>query len=124
MLPSIVILATKGGMMGHEFEFTGKARCVVGRAGDCELRVPTEDRTASRHHCLLDINPPDVTLYDLASRNGTYVNGEKVPPAASNPMPRESLPESLPGRPLKLGDEIRVGDTTLRVWLVEPPEGR
>jgi pSer/pThr/pTyr-binding forkhead associated (FHA) protein len=120
MLSSVIILATKGGMAGHEFEFTGKSRCVVGRAGDCELRVPGEDLTTSRHHCLLDIDPPDIRLYDLASMNGTYVNGQRLPPAPPS-QKEKPLPGSIPGRPLKVGDEIRVGSTTLRVWLVEPP---
>jgi pSer/pThr/pTyr-binding forkhead associated (FHA) protein len=119
MQSSIIILATKGGLTGHEFEFTAKARCLVGRAGDCEVQVPGEDLTASRHHCLLDINPPCVTLYDLASRNGTYVNGERLPSAPPGEA-EELVPEELPGRPLKVGDEVRVGRTTLRVWLVEP----
>jgi pSer/pThr/pTyr-binding forkhead associated (FHA) protein len=107
-------------LTGHEFEFTGKARCKVGRAVDCELRVPTEDLTASRHHCLLEIDPPAVTLYDLASRNGTYVNGEKIPPAPLH-QSEDPLHEVSSGKPLKVGDEIWVGDTTLRVWLVEEP---
>ena len=34
----------------------------------------------------------------------------------------EPLPGSTPGRSLKVGDEIRVGSTTLRVWLVEPAD--
>ncbi len=119
MQPSIIILATKGGLAGHEFEFNGKARCVVGRADDCELHVPDEDLTASRHHCVLDIDPPEVTVYDLASRNGTYVNGDRVPSAPPS-QTVEPLPEDVPGRPLKVGDEICVGETTLRVWLVEP----
>jgi pSer/pThr/pTyr-binding forkhead associated (FHA) protein len=121
MLSSVIILATKGGMAGHEFEFTGKSRAVVGRAGDCELRVPGEDLTTSRHHCLLDIDPPDITLYDLASMNGTYVNGVRLQPAPPNQR-EEPLPGSTPGRSLKVGDEIRVGSTTLRVWLVEPAD--
>jgi pSer/pThr/pTyr-binding forkhead associated (FHA) protein len=122
MLPSIVILATKGGLMGHEFEFTGRKRCVVGRGSDCEVQVPRGDLTASRHHCLLDIDPPSLTLYDLASRNGTYVNGERLSPAASSQVPPTPVPGSSRGQPLKVGDEIRVGDTTLRVWLVEAPK--
>lgn len=117
---SVILLATRGSLTGHEFEFTGKARCVVGRAADCELRVPIEDLTTSRHHCVLDINPPSLTLYDLASRNGTYVNGERLPPAPPNQV-EDPLQDISAGRPLKVGDEIRVGDTTLRVWLVEEP---
>jgi pSer/pThr/pTyr-binding forkhead associated (FHA) protein len=113
----VILLATKGDLRGHEFEVSSPARCVVGRACDCQLHVPDGDLIASRHHCLLDINLPAVTLYDLASMNGTYVNGEKIPSAL-----RKGSAEKVSGRPLKVGDEIRVGGTTLRVWMVDPPE--
>ncbi len=112
MLPRVILLAMKGRLRGHEFEFCGKTRCVVGRACDCELHVPPDDLRASRHHCLLEIDAPSVTLYDLGSTNGTYVNGERVL------SPHGAAPEE--GRPLAVGDEVRVGDTALRVWLVEP----
>jgi serine/threonine-protein kinase len=113
----VILLATKGGLIGHEFELSSPARCVVGRACDCELHVPDDDLIASRHHCLVDVDLPAVTLYDLASMNGTYVNGERVPSTLPS-----ALTEKVPGRPLKVGDEIRVGGTTLRVWMVDPPE--
>jgi eukaryotic-like serine/threonine-protein kinase len=116
MLPRVIFLAMKGGLKGHEFEVCGKARCLVGRGSDCELRLPAEDHTVSRRHCLLNIDPPAITLYDL-SLNGTYVNGEKVSPAR-----RTAEGELAPqGRPLHVGDEIEVGETTLRVWIVDRP---
>jgi pSer/pThr/pTyr-binding forkhead associated (FHA) protein len=116
MLPRVIFLTMKGGLQGHEFEICGKARCVVGRGQDCELRLPASDLTVSRRHCLLDVDPPAITLYDL-SLNGTYVNGEKALPAR-----RTAEGELAPqGQPLTAGDEIEVGETTLRVWIVDPP---
>ena len=116
MLPRVIFLTMKGGLQGHEFEIYGKARCRVGRGTDCELRLPASDHTVSRRHCLLDVYPPAITLYDL-SLNGTYVNGKKVLPA------RRTAEGELasPGQPFHVGDEIEVGETTLRVWIVDPP---
>src|SRR5262245_64113970 len=60
-----------------QFTFEEPARCVVGRAEDCDIQFlpQPEHANVSRHHCVLDINPPMVTIRDLGSRNGTYVNG-------------------------------------------------
>jgi pSer/pThr/pTyr-binding forkhead associated (FHA) protein len=118
MPPRVILLAVKGGLRGREFEFCGQTQCVVGRSRDCDLRLPAEDMTTSRHHCLLEIAAPALTLYDLGSTNGTLVNGEVVPPL------RQSADGSraAPGRALEVGDEIRLGGTVLRVWIVDPPE--
>jgi pSer/pThr/pTyr-binding forkhead associated (FHA) protein len=112
---SVIFLVTRGGQKGHEFEVCGKARCVVGRASDCEVQLPG-DLTASRHHCLLDIDHPAVAIHDLGSTNGTYVNGQKAPP-----LKQTRGKEAPRGWPLKVGDEIRVCSTTLRVWIIDPP---
>jgi serine/threonine-protein kinase len=47
----------------------------VGRASDCLIRLPSdlEYCIVSRHHCLLDIAPPEVRVRDLGSLNGTFV---------------------------------------------------
>jgi pSer/pThr/pTyr-binding forkhead associated (FHA) protein len=117
MPPCVILLATKGGLKGHEFELCRKTRCLVGRACDCELLLPGDDLTVSRHHCLVDVDAPSVTVYDLNSRNGTYVNGERVLPVG------DLAPEGpAQGRALKVGDEVALGDTVLRVWIVEPGE--
>lgn len=36
------------------------------------------DRKFSRKHCLLETNPEAITICDLGSLNGTYVNGERI----------------------------------------------
>ena len=118
MPPRVILLATKGGLRGREFEFCGRTQCVVGRSRDCDLVVPAEDVTTSRHHCLLDMDTPAITVYDLGSTNGTLVNGEQVPPLRQS----AAGARTRPGRALEVGDEIRLGGTVLRVWIVDPPE--
>jgi pSer/pThr/pTyr-binding forkhead associated (FHA) protein len=114
----IILLATKGRLKGHEFEFCGKKRPVVGRSCDCDLLLPSDDLTVSRHHCQLDIDAPAITVVDLGSRNGTYVNGDQVLPGQT--ADDRTAPQ---GRSLKVGDELHVGHTVLRVWIVDPAEG-
>lgn len=65
---------------------------LIGRGADCDLRL--RDLNISRHHCLIRIRPDEITLSDLGSSNGTYVNGTRVVSQVA----------------LKSGDEITVAD--------------
>lgn len=49
---------------------------IIGRGEKAHLR-PSSD-LVSRHHCAIRIRDGKVTIEDLKSRNGTYVNGEKI----------------------------------------------
>lgn len=53
-----------------------KPRVVVGRESDCELRIPLP--SVSRQHCEFVVEDGKVTVRDLGSSNGTYVNKERV----------------------------------------------
>jgi pSer/pThr/pTyr-binding forkhead associated (FHA) protein len=79
----------------------------------------------SRRHCLLAIDLPDLRVRDLGSKNGTYVNGEKIGQREAF-LPAEKADRlDLPEHPLKEGDEIRLGDLVFRVSISEEaPEGR
>ena len=48
----------------------------IGRGTDCDLVI--RDAKASRRHCQLTRTEDGFRLEDLGSRNGTYVNGEKI----------------------------------------------
>ncbi len=49
---------------------------VVGRDPDCEIILNSE--TVSRRHAEVDVSDGIVSVRDLGSRNGTYVDGERV----------------------------------------------
>jgi len=49
---------------------------LIGRGADCDLRLGSSE--VSRHHCLLRLRGEEVTVSDLGSSNGTYVNGQRV----------------------------------------------
>jgi pSer/pThr/pTyr-binding forkhead associated (FHA) protein len=53
-----------------------KARTVIGRRKGCDLRIPLSE--ISRRHCRLRIDGDDVTLEDLDSVNGTFLNEDRV----------------------------------------------
>jgi two-component system NtrC family sensor kinase len=49
---------------------------VLGRHDSCDITL--EDKTISRKHARLEIKGDEIFVEDLGSRNGTYVNGQKV----------------------------------------------
>ena len=77
-----------------------KGRITVGR-GDADLII--KDPKVSRKHFSLEIWSRDIVyIQDLASTNGTYLNGTKITKTR-----------------LKHGDVIQVGDTRLRFVMKE-----
>ncbi|MDJ0521632.1 MAG: sigma 54-interacting transcriptional regulator [Planctomycetota bacterium] len=73
-----------------------EANILLGRHEACDLRL--FDETTSRRHARIEVASDVVTLEDLKSSNGTWLNGERV---------------DGPAR-LFDGDVIRIGDTQLR----------
>ncbi|GAB3985640.1 hypothetical protein GCM10029978_099020 [Actinoallomurus acanthiterrae] len=123
MRPATVTLrVVKGRKEGTEHVFAERTTCVLGRAADCDPRLPDDEhhRTVSRHHCLLDINPPDARIRDFGSLNGTYVNGTKIGQRQAHQTPAEGMAESHPEHDLTDGDEIRIGETVFRVAIDAP----
>lgn len=52
------------------------AECIIGRAPDCTINIP--DGSVSSRHARITRSPEGFTIEDLQSRNGTFVNGDKV----------------------------------------------
>ncbi|GAA2638420.1 hypothetical protein GCM10010399_84680 [Dactylosporangium fulvum] len=117
MTASVTLTVTRGPLDGRTFVFAERATCIAGRAADCTPRLPDDDhhRTVSRHHCLFDINPPDIRVRDFGSLNGTYLNGTRIGRRAAGQAPEEAAATPFPEHDLRDGDEIRLGDTVLRV---------
>lgn len=72
-------------------------KCLIGRSDECQLR-PQSD-AISRRHCVIITTENEVAVRDLGSRNGTYVNDEKVGEEAV----------------LLSGDKLRVGPLEFEV---------
>jgi hypothetical protein len=49
---------------------------VIGRGSDCNLRLSAPQ--VSRRHCFLRVGRDAVSVTDLDSSNGTYVNGQRI----------------------------------------------
>jgi pSer/pThr/pTyr-binding forkhead associated (FHA) protein len=122
---TVTLTVTRGPLDGRTFEFAERTSCFLGRAADCQPRLPDDDdhRKVSRHHCLIDINPPDARIRDFGSLNGTYLNGKRIGQREPGQTPEQGAATSFPEHDLRDGDEIRLGDTVLRVDVKrdEPP---
>ena len=88
----VTLKVEKGPIRGQVFTFDEHDTFIFGRSPDCHARLPEGDRTASRHHFILEVNPPDACIRDLGSLNGTYVQ-------------RDRIEETV----LRPGDEVQIG---------------
>lgn len=75
---------------------------VLGRGSDADVLI--DDTGVSRHHAQVRVNSHTLTLEDLGSTNGTFVNGRRVHTQT-----------------IQAGDEITIGRVTLQV--IPPHQG-
>src|SRR5450432_1237179 len=111
----------KGKDAGKIFAFTEHDTFVFGRMPDCHACIP-DDGQVSRHHFILEANPPQACLRDLGSLNGTLVNRKKYGGRLKHETPEEGAKRSYPEVTLKHGDLIQVGQTALEVQIEQPKE--
>lgn len=85
-----------GKYQGGEFPLKMDRQVIIGRSNDLDM-VLVEDMV-SRKHAKITVSGGKITIEDLGSTNGTFVNGIR--------LARE--------RRLAPGDVVRVGETDLR----------
>jgi serine/threonine-protein kinase len=94
----VTLCVIAGPHAGTEFTFSRHDTFLVGRSRHAHFQLREKDRYFSRIHFMMEVNPPHCRLIDIGSRNGTYVNGERVLSSV-----------------LSDGDQIRAGHTVLRL---------
>jgi serine/threonine-protein kinase len=115
-------LAVIGGeKSGEEFSFSEHDTFIFGRISDCHACLPN-DAQVSRHHFIMEVNPPLARIRDLGSLNGTYVNDQKIGGRKKGETPEEGAKTIHPHVDLKDADKIKVGLTTLAVRIHAPAE--
>jgi pSer/pThr/pTyr-binding forkhead associated (FHA) protein len=70
----------------------------IGRRQDCDLCLPIS--VASRKHCEINMDQGRLMVHDLSSKNGTFVNGQKIEEVR-----------------LKPGDQLRIGPVTFVIQI-------
>ncbi len=66
----------RGPMTGEKVLLEEEKALTFGRGSDCDVFL--DDITVSRHHCEIIVENDVVTLKDLGSTNGTYVDSQEV----------------------------------------------
>jgi hypothetical protein len=114
MKGTVSIAVTDGPLKGKDFTFADHDTFIFGRMEDCHCCLPS-DQQVSRHHFLLEVNPPDACIRDFGSLNGTWVNGKKIGARAKGETPEQGQKRRYPEVNLKHGDEIKAGQTVLKL---------
>jgi pSer/pThr/pTyr-binding forkhead associated (FHA) protein len=119
MSARITLTVLRGGLDGMEFVVEQRGRFVVGRAEDCDLCLGGADLSSvSRHHCVLEVEPPGLSVRDLGSRNGTFVNGEMIGRRTlPTPLDESHMEEGFMAFELNDGDILRLGNLVFRVGI-------
>jgi pSer/pThr/pTyr-binding forkhead associated (FHA) protein len=81
----------------------GEGTTIVGRREDCDLRIAVND--VSRKHCHILLEGDALSVADLGSSNGTFVNGQRVQKHV-----------------LTAGDTLQVGPVSFVVQIDGEPE--
>ena len=74
----------------------------IGRRRDCDLCIPLIP--ISRRHCEINMDQEKLTVRDLGSKNGTFVNGSKISEAT-----------------LKAGDQLKIATLFFGVQINDKP---
>jgi predicted component of type VI protein secretion system len=72
---------------------------IVGRRRDCDLCIPSAE--VSRRHCIIRYTNGQLSIEDLDSANGTYVNGQRLTGKQA----------------VRHGDRVQIGPLTFRAQL-------
>jgi diguanylate cyclase (GGDEF)-like protein len=88
------VIVLSGQNVGEMYKLSGE-QITLGRGGSADVRLV--DEGISRFHCRIRSEGGHMVVEDLESRNGTFLNGERVTTA----------------RKLEDGDKIQVGRTTV-----------
>ena len=73
-VPKYVLRGVSGAVFGKVFPVAGPV--VIGRAPECDISVHAEE--ISRRHALVKPTPEGLSVEDLGSSNGTYINARRV----------------------------------------------
>ena len=111
----LTLTAVDGPLQGKIFTFDEHDTFIFGRSSQCHARLPDDDKTASRHHFVLELNPPQACVRDLGSLNGTHVNGRQIGRRAKGESPQDAALRVQPTVPLNSGDTLRVGHSVFKL---------
>ena len=96
-MSKLELLVAAGPLSGRRFAVP-EAGLRLGRSSSCEISIA--DPALSRNHCLFEMREEALWVTDLASANGTLVNGKELGAESAR---------------LAAGDVVTAGDTEVKV---------
>jgi two-component system response regulator AtoC len=99
--PLVLEVRTPAGR--SEVRLPDAGEVLIGRSKSCTVRI--DDKSISREHLRLRIGD-ELTIEDLGARNGTFVEGQPLPPGRTIE--------------LSLGDVVELGNVVIRVRRAPP----
>jgi len=100
-----VLCFVAGKDQGREFPLPPDLTIVIGRVSDVDILLL--DEKVSRKHAKISTHRGQVVIEDLASRNGTFVNGTRIRSVE-----------------LKEGDQILIGTSTMKLMSLSEARSR
>src|SRR5437870_12418598 len=98
--PRFALRFISGKYQGGEFPLRMDREIIIGRSSDLDM-VLVEDMV-SRKHAKISTADDQITIQDLGSTNGTFVNGEKIKKVR-----------------IKEGDRILIGTSIIKLVAVD-----
>jgi pSer/pThr/pTyr-binding forkhead associated (FHA) protein len=92
----VTLTVTKGPARTRSIRLRA-AETIIGRSRDCDVCIPSAE--VSRRHCLLALSGSKLTVEDLTSANGTFLNDQRVTGIQT----------------VQSGDQLRIGPLTFSI---------
>ncbi len=97
---TLQLLLIEEGQLRQRCQMTSDTTITAGRDSVCDLVIETQG--ASRLHAEFIFTGRELMVIDCLSMNGTFVNGNRLPPGVQSP--------------LEVGDHVRIGPAEVVVW--------
>jgi pSer/pThr/pTyr-binding forkhead associated (FHA) protein len=98
---NVKLIITKGPTRTRTIQLRS-SETLVGRQRGCDLRIPSAE--VSRRHCILHFDQGQLTIEDLGSANGTFLNERRV----------------TGQQQVRPGDFVKIGPLTFKVQYSAP----
>ncbi|SRR5579875_560890 len=121
MFERVILRALNGPFQGRNFILENGADYILGRSQDCSCVLDDPLCLVSRRHCCIRIYAPFVSIQDLGSRNGTWVNGTSIGRRKKGQWFEESPHEEPAEHPLNDGDILQIAGYEFQVHLEPMP---
>lgn len=122
MIAIITLKFLNTSLVDTSYTYDERDSCLIGRGDQCTIQIPNEEEflSISREHCFLNINPPEITIRDMGSKQGTYINNQKIGQRPKHLTPEEAKQLDFVETKLTNEDTIRIGELLIQVMIDNP----